>query len=138
MIELNEPPRSLQTHKKHTRLNSLAEPPLLQPAYTNQPTYAITFHTTPPRYHSPTIYTTTKTQDIVTMPRKTLRILCFGDSLTSGYFCHGMDSHPYALKLEDRLTGTFPEVDFEIVLNAVPGDVASFKRFKDRMDAACM
>ncbi|KAI1031435.1 hypothetical protein LB504_000988 [Fusarium proliferatum] len=70
------------------------------------------------------------------MPRKTLRILCFGDSLTSGYFCHGLDSHPYALKLEDRLTGTFPEVDFEIVLNAVPGDVASFKRFKDRMDAA--
>ncbi|KAF5616685.1 esterase [Fusarium sp. NRRL 52700] len=70
------------------------------------------------------------------MPRKTLRILCFGDSLTSGYFSYGLESHPYALKLEDRLTGTFPEVDFEIVLNAVPGDVASFKRFKDRMDAA--
>ncbi|KAF4962671.1 hypothetical protein FSARC_9232 [Fusarium sarcochroum] len=70
------------------------------------------------------------------MTRKTLRILCFGDSLTSGYFCHGMDSHPYALKLEDRLTGTFPEVDFEIVVDGVPGDVASFNRFYDRLDAA--
>ncbi|KAM0564210.1 hypothetical protein ACHAPJ_000420 [Fusarium lateritium] len=70
------------------------------------------------------------------MTRKTLRILCFGDSLTSGYFSHGMDSHPYALKLEDRLTGTFPEVDFEIVVDGVPGDVASFNRFYDRLDAA--
>ncbi|KAF4336303.1 esterase [Fusarium beomiforme] len=70
------------------------------------------------------------------MPRKVLRILCFGDSLTSGYFCYGMGSHPYALKLEDRLTGTFPEVDFEIDVNGVPGDVASFNRFKDRMNAA--
>ncbi|KAF9769501.1 hypothetical protein IL306_013108 [Fusarium sp. DS 682] len=70
------------------------------------------------------------------MPRKTLRILCFGDSLTSGYFCYGMESHPYALKLEDRLTGTFPEVNFEIDVDGVPGDVASFDRFKNRMDAA--
>ncbi|CAJ0546026.1 Ff.00g094990.m01.CDS01 [Fusarium sp. VM40] len=70
------------------------------------------------------------------MPRKTLRILCFGDSLTSGYFCHGLDSHPYARKLEDRLRGTFPEVNFEIDVNGVPGDVASFNRFYTRMDTA--
>ncbi|KAM0251240.1 hypothetical protein ACHAP5_001837 [Fusarium lateritium] len=69
------------------------------------------------------------------MPRKTLRILCFGDSLTSGYFSHGLDSRPYARKLEDRLRGTFPEVNFEIDVNGVPGDVASFNRFYSRMDA---
>ncbi|KAF4988819.1 hypothetical protein FDECE_14911 [Fusarium decemcellulare] len=70
------------------------------------------------------------------MGRKNVRILCFGDSLTSGYFCWGMDSHPYALKLEDRLTGAFPHVDFDVVVNGVPGDVASFDRFRDRLEAA--
>lgn len=67
------------------------------------------------------------------MARKPLRILCFGDSLTSGYFCFGMDSHPYSLKLEDKLTGALPGVDVETVTNGVPGDVATFKRFTDRM-----
>lgn len=72
------------------------------------------------------------------MGRKTLRILCFGDSLTSGYFAWGMGSHPYALKLEDRLTGAFPDVDFEVVADGQPGDIASFERFRKRMEAACM
>jgi hypothetical protein len=71
------------------------------------------------------------------MGRKTLRILCFGDSLTSGYFAWGMGSHPYALKLEDRLTGAFPDVDFEVVADGQPGDIASFERFRKRMEAAC-
>ncbi|KAF5022239.1 hypothetical protein F66182_5712 [Fusarium sp. NRRL 66182] len=70
------------------------------------------------------------------MTRKTLRILCFGDSLTSGYFCYGLDYHPYALKLEDRLKEAFPDADFEIVVDGVPGDVASFSQFYDRLDAA--
>ncbi|UPK99088.1 hypothetical protein LCI18_010023 [Fusarium solani-melongenae] len=70
------------------------------------------------------------------MGRKTLRILCFGDSLTSGYFAWGMGSHPYALKLEDRLTGAFPDVDFEVVADGQPGDIASFERFRKRMEAA--
>ncbi|KAJ4003451.1 hypothetical protein NW766_012384 [Fusarium irregulare] len=61
------------------------------------------------------------------MTRKKLSILCFGDSLTSGYYCYGMGSHPYAIKLEDRLSGTFPEVDFDIAVDGVPGDVASFE-----------
>ncbi|KAM0231156.1 hypothetical protein ACHAPO_008772 [Fusarium lateritium] len=70
------------------------------------------------------------------MPRKKFSILCFGDSLTSGYFCQGMMSHPYADKLEDRLTGTFPEVDFEIVVNGYPGDAASSERFSNRVKSA--
>jgi lysophospholipase L1-like esterase len=72
------------------------------------------------------------------MPRKKLSILCFGDSLTSGYICHGLESHSYAHKLEDRLTGTFPEVDFDIVVNGYPGDIASSERFSSRLKAACM
>ncbi|KAF7546634.1 hypothetical protein G7Z17_g8299 [Cylindrodendrum hubeiense] len=71
------------------------------------------------------------------MALKPLRILCFGDSLTSGYFCFGMDSHPYSLKLEDKLTGALPEFDVQIVTNGVPGDVATFKRFTDRMREEC-
>ncbi|KAJ4130993.1 hypothetical protein NW768_006533 [Fusarium equiseti] len=71
------------------------------------------------------------------MTHKKLNILCFGDSLTSGYYCYGMGSHPYATKLEDRLSGTFPEVDFDIAVNGVPGDVASFEpwymRFKEAL-----
>ncbi|CAF3550602.1 hypothetical protein SNK04_001142 [Fusarium graminearum] len=70
------------------------------------------------------------------MPRKKLRILCFGDSLTSGYYCQGLMSHPYAAKLEDRLTGTFPEVDFDIVVSGVPGDIASSERFSIRTKTA--
>lgn len=47
-------------------------------------------------------------------------------------------SHPYAAKLEDRLTGTFPEVDFDIVVSGVPGDIASSERFSIRTKTACM
>ena len=72
------------------------------------------------------------------MTRKKLSILCFGDSLTSGYYCYGMGSHPYATKLEDRLSGTFPEVDFDIAVNGVPGDVASFEAWYIRFKEACM
>ncbi|KAF4984827.1 hypothetical protein FZEAL_55 [Fusarium zealandicum] len=70
------------------------------------------------------------------MSRQTLRILCFGDSLTSGYFEWGTASHPYALKLEDRLTGAFPHVDVEVVVDGVPGDVATFDRFYKRFTNA--
>lgn len=69
--------------------------------------------------------------------RKSLRVLCFGDSLTSG-FCHfGDDSHPYALKLEDRLTGALPGTDIEVVANGVPGDVAAFRQFGQRLRNEC-
>ncbi|KAI5466340.1 SGNH hydrolase-type esterase domain-containing protein [Mariannaea sp. PMI_226] len=69
------------------------------------------------------------------MARKSIRILCFGDSLTSGYFSWGLGSHPYSLKLEDKLTGAFPDVDFEIVTDGLPGDVATFERFYNRAKA---
>lgn len=70
--------------------------------------------------------------------KMSIRILCFGDSLTSGWFCQGLDSHPYSLKLEDRLTGAFPDVDFQVVTDGCPGDVASFERFQNRIKDACM
>ncbi|KAH7171062.1 SGNH hydrolase-type esterase domain-containing protein [Dactylonectria macrodidyma] len=67
-----------------------------------------------------------------------LRILCFGDSLTSGFFSYGMESHPYSLKLEDKLTGARPDLDVRVVTSGVPGDVATFQRFIDRMSTECM
>lgn len=71
------------------------------------------------------------------MARRQLRILCFGDSLTSGYFSFGMDSRPYALKLEDKLTGALPNVDVKITISGVPGDVATFERFAQRFIKQC-
>ncbi|CAM1506812.1 Fc.00g064530.m01.CDS01 [Cosmosporella sp. VM-42] len=67
------------------------------------------------------------------MARKSLRILCFGDSLTSGYCNWGMHSHPYSIKLQERLQQAFPHVDIDIVTNGAPGDVASFERFEKRI-----
>lgn len=66
------------------------------------------------------------------MPPKSLSVLCFGDSLTSGYFSWGLGEHPYALKLEDKLTGAFPDVAVMVVADGLPGDVASFERFSNR------
>ncbi|KAH7163174.1 SGNH hydrolase-type esterase domain-containing protein [Dactylonectria estremocensis] len=71
------------------------------------------------------------------MALKPLRILCFGDSLTSGFFSYGMESHPYSLKLEDRLTGARPDLNVQTVTSGVPGDVATFQRFIDRMSTEC-
>lgn len=71
------------------------------------------------------------------MASRSLNILCFGDSLTSG-FCHfGMDSHPYSIRLEDRLAAAFPGSRIEVFTNGVPGDVVSKKPFKNRLQAEC-
>lgn len=72
------------------------------------------------------------------MPRnESLRILCFGDSLTSGFCQYGLDSHPYSSRLKDRLSGAFDKLDFEIITNGLPGDVATFPRFTQRLKDEC-
>lgn len=67
------------------------------------------------------------------MPRKTLRILCFGDSLTQGFYSFGMGENPYSARLAERLQAVLPEgTTLEMRTSGVPGDVAAFPRFRER------
>jgi lysophospholipase L1-like esterase len=59
----------------------------------------------------------------LTMARPTLRILCFGDSLTAGYSVHGGAYHPYAEKLAQMISMALPHVDIEAVEDGKPGDM---------------
>ncbi|XWW99795.1 hypothetical protein V2A60_007807 [Cordyceps javanica] len=69
------------------------------------------------------------------MPRQTLRILCFGDSLTQGWFSSGMGENPYSMKLTQRLYDALPEdTRLEMRTSGVPGDVAAFSRFRQRFE----
>jgi lysophospholipase L1-like esterase len=73
------------------------------------------------------------------MSSRSLRILCFGDSLTSGYCAFGTESHPYSLRLEDRLYGALPrDTHIEVFTSGVPGDLVTNTCFKDRLDVECL
>ncbi|KAJ5157647.1 uncharacterized protein N7482_008747 [Penicillium canariense] len=51
-----------------------------------------------------------------------LSILCFGDSLTSGYYRYGLEYHSYAIKLKEILEAKFPDTNVHIEVDGVPGD----------------
>lgn len=59
-------------------------------------------------------------------PRPTLRILCLGDSLTSGW-CpnHPLRPHPYAPRLSAVLSPAFPSLAVVADVDGVPGDTAA-------------
>lgn len=52
-----------------------------------------------------------------------IRILCFGASITAGFHMFGLAYHPYARQLETDLQNAFPETRFDISVDATPGDV---------------
>ncbi|TLS24576.1 hypothetical protein PpBr36_08817 [Pyricularia pennisetigena] len=61
------------------------------------------------------------------MPKSNkLRILCFGDSLTSGYSRSGLVSHPYEQKLVQELKVARPELEIETTEDGIPGDLTGF------------
>ncbi|SPN96773.1 related to esterase [Cephalotrichum gorgonifer] len=62
-----------------------------------------------------------------------LRVLCFGDSLTSGYHAWGCGSHPYSTSLAARLHAAFPRRRIEVATSGVPGDIACGAAFCERM-----
>lgn len=73
------------------------------------------------------------------MPRKTLRVLCFGDSLTQGFHSFGMGESPYSTRLAERLREVLPEgTALEMRTSGVPGDVAAFPGFRDRFTQQSM
>ena len=68
-------------------------------------------------------------------PNNPLRILCFGDSLTSGYHSWGSDYHPYATRLKERLEQRFPARDIDISTDGLPGDTVIDGSFMSRLDS---
>lgn len=67
-----------------------------------------------------------------------INILCFGDSLTSGYCSFGLNSHPYSTRLEARLFDALPGLRMEVFTNGIPGDVVQNQPFKTRLEAERM
>ena len=57
------------------------------------------------------------------MAPRSLRILCFGASITSGFYQFGLAYHPYSIALEARLAKSLPEdTKVTIHVDGLPGD----------------
>ncbi|KAK7744844.1 hypothetical protein SLS53_003077 [Cytospora paraplurivora] len=67
-------------------------------------------------------------------PRRSLRILCFGDSLTSGYSQLGTIAHPYSVSLARVLSTAFPRLNIEAHTDGLPGDAVVTGRFLGRIE----
>ncbi|KAL8928157.1 MAG: hypothetical protein Q9208_001867 [Pyrenodesmia sp. 3 TL-2023] len=52
----------------------------------------------------------------------TLRILCFGASITAGFHHFGLSHHPYAKRLTQRLQTALPSSKITIDIDALSGD----------------
>jgi len=63
-----------------------------------------------------------------------IKILCFGDSLTSGWFNFGLGEHPYAETLAERLRAAFP-FPVSVKVSGAPGDLVCTERWVDRAKA---
>lgn len=52
-----------------------------------------------------------------------LSILCFGNSLTAGFYHWGLEYHSYAIQLTEMLEAQFPNAEITIDVNGLPGDL---------------
>ena len=66
-----------------------------------------------------------------------LRILCFGASITAGFHKFGLAHHPYALRLEERLKEKFPHADIDIDIDALSGDRIIAGQYFSRLKLRC-
>jgi hypothetical protein len=71
---------------------------------------------------------------------QSLSILCFGDSLTAGFYHHGLGYHPYAKKLYECLQAAFPTAEFMIEVDGAPGDLVTSPpgSFPSRIQGKCV
>lgn len=72
------------------------------------------------------------------MPRQSLRILCYGDSLTAGYSAYGATYHPYSEVLEEKLAAAFPDLKVDVSESGMPGELAVNGAFLTRLNSECM
>ncbi|KAF9880007.1 GDSL-like Lipase/Acylhydrolase [Colletotrichum karsti] len=66
---------------------------------------------------------------------KTLRIFCFGDSLTAGYTYSGAAYHPYTIALTEKLSKDLSDTQVVAVENGMPGDVVTQGAFAQRFES---
>ena len=74
---------------------------------------------------------------MATKPPETLRILCFGDSLTAGYTRYGLEHFPYSDYLENTLRKFLPSTKIIIDTDGLSGDCVNGGRFLRRMEGKC-
>ena len=63
----------------------------------------------------------------------TLRILCFGASITAGWSAGGSHHYPYASQLSARLADGIPTTHFNIEVDGLPGDTVMNGKYNERM-----
>ena len=67
----------------------------------------------------------------------TLRILCFGASITAGFHMFGLAYHPYSQKLKSSLQQSFPQTELDLTVDAISGDVVLGGHYIRRLEAQC-
>lgn len=68
---------------------------------------------------------------------ETLRILCFGDSLTAGYTHYGLEHYPYSDYLEKTLQKFLPSTKINIDNAGLSGDRVKAGLFLCRIEGKC-
>ena len=62
-----------------------------------------------------------------------IRILCFGASITAGWSQLGLRYYPYANTLEARMKEAFPDRNFSIQVDGLPGDTVIQGQYMKRL-----
>ena len=70
-------------------------------------------------------------------PSSSLKILCFGDSLTAGYSRFGMLHYPYSEYLRGKLQAAFPWMDIHIDVEGMSGAQVQ-GQYLGRLNRACV
>ncbi|KAG5926826.1 hypothetical protein E4U42_002932 [Claviceps africana] len=67
------------------------------------------------------------------MSQQSLRILCFGDSLTAGFHDFGMSFHPYSIAFTAALKAALPHMAITVHHSGKNGDVGAWTAFHERL-----
>ncbi|KAL9006314.1 MAG: hypothetical protein Q9188_000913 [Gyalolechia gomerana] len=68
---------------------------------------------------------------------KSLRTLCFGDSLTAGYSKYGYFHYPYAKQIREKLEEHLPDTEATLDVAGLSGDQVIAGQFLPRMKGMC-
>ncbi|KAI4090453.1 MAG: hypothetical protein LQ344_004759 [Seirophora lacunosa] len=78
---------------------------------------------------------TTDTNSPTNQGLKSLRILCFGDSLTAGFSGYGYFHYPYATHIRKKLKEELPDTDAVVDVSGLSGDRVIAGQFLERIKA---
>ncbi|KAG5914557.1 hypothetical protein E4U53_004621 [Claviceps sorghi] len=71
------------------------------------------------------------------MAHQSLRILCFGDSLTSGFHDFGQSFHPYSIAFAAVVQAALPHMTVTVHDSGKNGDVGAWTPFNERLKREC-